>query len=172
MNFTLRLSDLSKLSEKETKIYDLLQVTLTEFSNDIMAYKLNNAVAKLRVLSNSLMELGKKSLLFDYSWSVFLTMMNIITPHFSQEIADSAGYKKFLYEISWPKANKLINSDINVKVVVQLNGKKKVLVSVPKNSSQNDVMEIVKKENLIKDLESKKLKKIIFVNNKILNLVT
>ena len=56
--------------------------------------------------------------------------------------------------------------------MVQINGKKKVLINVPKNSSQNDVMKIIKEENLVKDVETSKLKRIIFVNNKIINLVT
>ena len=169
--FTITFSEQSMLTEREIKIYDILQNTLTGFSGDIENYRLNKAVAKLRELSNNLMELSINSVLFNYSWSVFLVMINIVTPHFAQELASSGGCKEFLYEITWPKASGLINSGIDVNVVVQLNGKKKIILKVTKDTSKDRIMEIIKKENTLSSLEFSKLKKVIFIKNKILNLV-
>ena len=66
---------------------------------------------------------------------------------------------------------KLIESE-NVTVVVQVNGKKRGLFNLKKNTEEKELLSLIQKdEKLNKYLENKKIKKQIFVKNKILNLI-
>ena len=68
-------------------------------------------------------------------------------------------------------SQKLIDS--TVIIVIQVNGKKRGLVSVKKNMEEKDLVQEAKKiENIEKNLKDKRIIKQIFVKNKIINFIT
>ena len=94
-NFTTKLDlDKSKLNNDELLIYDFLNSVITNYTDDIKNYRFNNAVAKIRELSNKLIKQKISKPLFDYCWSTYLRLFSIITPHFSSELAEIGGFKK------------------------------------------------------------------------------
>ncbi len=119
-----------------------------------------------------LIKLEKKSPFFNYSWSIFLRLINIITPHFSQELAFNAGFKENLHEISWPNFDSKSLQSSQVKIVVQINGKKKFILLVNEGVEKVELLEIIKKNKQYESLDITKFKRIIYVENKILNFVT
>ena len=59
-----------------------------------------------------------------------------------------------------------------IKFAVQVNGKTRDIISVKKDSSQNELEEKIKKESkVIKFFENKKIIRTIFVKNKIINYI-
>ena len=71
----------------------------------------------------------------------------------------------------WPKIDKK-NILEEVKVAVQVNGKTRDVIAIRKDLMQKEVEEIIKKNsNVKKYVDNKKIKKIIFVKNKILNYI-
>ena len=61
----------------------------------------------------------------------------------------------------------------NVVIVIQVNGKKRGLISVKKDIEEKDLVQKAKKiENIDKNLKIKKIIKQIFVKNKIINFIT
>ncbi len=164
--------DGKKLNEFEKNIYTFVNTTIYSFTEDIKSYRFNTAVAKLRELSNKILTRGICSDLFDYSWSIFLRLISIITPHLSQEIASKSGYNKLLCDLDWPSYDKLCLTSKNVKMVVQKNGKKKLLLEVPMDIDQDEVIKILFNHNSKLGIELKtSVKKIIFIKNKIINFV-
>ena len=66
---------------------------------------------------------------------------------------------------------KLIDKE-KIKIAVQLNGRTKTILEVEKNINQNDVVEICKKNvKMSRNLANSKIKKTIFVKNKIINFI-
>ena len=66
---------------------------------------------------------------------------------------------------------KLIDKE-KIKIAVQLNGRTKTILEVEKNINQNDVVEICKKNvKMSRNLANNKIKKTIFVKNKIINFI-
>ena len=59
----------------------------------------------------------------------------------------------------------------NINLVVQVNGKKKTLLEVPINLGKRDVEVLLKKSQKTKDIFHLKIKKIIFIKDKIINFV-
>ena len=171
-NFTAKLDlDKSKLNNDELLMYDFLNSVITNYTDDIKNYRFNNAVAKIRELSNKLIKQKVSKPLFDYCWSTYLRLFSIITPHFSSELAEIAGFKKSFENIFWPTAE--FNKKINNKalVILQVNGKKKGSLSVDEKMGKDDILKILSSSEKYSGIIDSKIKKIIYVPNKIINFV-
>ena len=73
----------------------------------------------------------------------------------------------------WPKIEKTLFADSEVVIVIQVNGKKRGLISVKKDIEEKDLVQKAKKiENIDKNLKNKKVVKQIFIRNKIINFIT
>ena len=62
--------------------------------------------------------------LFNYCWSIFLRLISIITPHFSDELAEKSGFKEVLINLKWPDFDRSDLDEKVVSIVLQVNGKK------------------------------------------------
>ena len=73
---------------------------------------------------------------------------------------------------NWPKINlKSLKSD-QVNIVVQINGKKREILEIKNDSSEEEIFKIIKNnEKLEKFLKDKKILKKIFVKNRLINLI-
>ena len=72
----------------------------------------------------------------------------------------------------WPNINKDVLDRIKINIVVQINGKTRDVVSMGKNADETEINELVKKSSKTeKYLKGKKIKKTIFVKNKIINYI-
>ena len=82
--------------------------------------------------------------------------------------------QKFIWNelVNWPKIeNKYIQNTKN-NIVVQINGKKRSVISVESNSDENSILKILKKEkSLDKYLLGKKIFKSIYIKDRIINLI-
>ena len=149
-----------------------VNLTIFNFTEDIKNHRFNSAIAKLREFSNILF--FKKGLSInckDYCWSIFLRLIYLITPHFSEELANSGGHKGTITDLKWPKADTSYLEIDSKKLVIQLNGKKRGLIEIPINSDQSSVIKMIKSDKKYNFLNKLNIKKIIFVKNKIINYV-
>ena len=162
---------ISKIKEDETETYNLIQKTIMGYTDDIKDYRFNKAVAKLREMTNHALKTKMSKNLSDYCWSIFLRLISIITPHFSDELAAKSGFKEVLINLKWPDLDSSGLDEKIVSIVFQVNGKKKSLVNVPLESSQEDILEIIRKNKNIPSSYYNNAKKIIFVKNRIINFV-
>ena len=99
------------MEDKEKKIYEFTNNTINTFSEDIKKYRFNTAVAKLRELSNILIKEKLEGDILNYCWSIYLRLIYIITPHFSQELVCKSGSNIILEDTRWPKADLKKSSD-------------------------------------------------------------
>ena len=110
----------------------------------------------------------KKTILENYE-KILITMMPIL-PHLSNECF--ASLKENNERIVWPKFDeKLIKEDTST-IVIQINGKKRGLIKAKLDLTEKDLMKLIDKDNnLTKYLSNKKIKKNIYIKNKLLNLI-
>jgi leucyl-tRNA synthetase len=111
--------------------------------------------------------LDKKNLLSNYI--KILKIMNPIIPHFSNECLSQINSQE---KITWPKVDDSYLIQNNYKIVIQINGKKRDLINSEKELSESELLGIINKnENVSKFLENKKIKKTIYIKNKLINLI-
>ena len=156
---------LSKFNEYLFKISDLIE-----------KFQLNVAIAKIYELVNLLEaslghKLGKKSLLG--SQKKLVKVMMPFVPHLCCECLVKLEGKDFYEKLEWPKGDKNLIKDQEITLVVQINGKKRGLITAKKDLDEKEVLIKAKKiDNVKKNLKDKKIVKNIFVKNKIINFIT
>tara|TARA_Y200000002_G_scaffold269124_1_gene223849 strand:- start:200 stop:496 length:297 start_codon:yes stop_codon:yes gene_type:complete len=93
-------------------------------------------------------------------------------PHLAEECWSLTGKKSSLVSEPWPKTNSKYLENKEVTVVIQVNGKRRGEVIVPKDSSENEVQKEMQNIKNIKDaLSGRNILKLIYVPNKIMNIV-
>jgi len=92
-----------------------------------------------------------------------------VIPHFASECLDELGE---LDNISWPKIDEKVKENQIVKIVLQINGKKKDLINFDKPMNENEVINYIEGDSKYKKfLENKKIKKTIYIKNKLMNII-
>ena len=95
--------------------------------------------------------------------------MNPIIPHFTNECLSEIKPQE---KIAWPEVDDGYLIKNNHKIVIQINGKKRDLINSEKELSENELLDIINnKENVLKFIENKKIKKTIYIKNKLINLI-
>ena len=101
----------------------------------------------------------RETLIKNYK-KVLITMIPVI-PHFSNECLNVLKIEKF----EWPKYNDKL-------IVDKIHGKKRDLIETEKEITEEQLLKkVLEKENLTKYLADKKIKRKIYVPNKLINLI-
>ena len=91
-----------------------------------------------------------------------------VIPHFSYECLNNLKTTK----IEWPKYNEKIIEDNYVKIVIQINGKKRDLIETEGKISEEELFNKIREnKNLMKYLQDKKIKRKIYIPNKLMNII-
>jgi len=163
-----------KVSEKKNfsdndKITRLLHKTIKRVTEDIENFHFNTAVSSMMILVNG-MEKEKKISLDHYR--KLLLILSPFVPHITEEIWFLLREKFSIFNNSWPIYDKAFLHDETVTIAVQINGKLRDRISVKKGLGEEQAKKIAQgREKFKKYLSKDKIKKIIFVEDKILNFV-
>ena len=93
-----------------------------------------------------------------------------ILPHLANECFESLNQND---KIIWPEYEETLTKNETNIIVIQIDGKKRGLISVKQNLNEEDLMILVNKDkNLIKYLAEKEIKKKIYIKDKLMNIIT
>ena len=112
-----------------------------------------------------------KKNMFDFCWSIFLRLIYIIVPHFSQELASNSGLEGLIEDLDWPVSDEAYIESKKVSIVIQINGKKKGVMNIKKDLKKDSIMKNILSEGSGYDIDEAKIKNVIFIPNKIINFV-
>ena len=103
------------------------------------------------------------------NYTKILYLLSPIIPHFAQECLSELDVTK---DISWPKVDKKYLKEDKVEIVIQINGKKRLTIQSNTDSTEKEVYDnVIKEEYFTKNHNDKNIKKIIFVKNRLMNLI-
>ena len=112
-------------------------------------------------------EINYKNLKNNYK--KILTVMMPVVPHIANECLEKLNNKE---KIKWPEIEKKFVENDDTTIAIQVNGKKRGLISVKKDLNEEDILkEIEQKKLLEKYLKDKKIFRVIYVKNKIINII-
>ena len=96
-------------------------------------------------------------------------MMPVI-PHITCECLDALKINK--NDFKWPKVEKKYLESDNCEIVIQINGKKRSIISSKKEITEEELLKNIKDLKLVeKYILNKQIKKTIFVQDKLINLI-
>jgi leucyl-tRNA synthetase len=145
---------------------------IKKIGNNLENFSYNIIVANLHEMYSFLIkEISKgyrKTTILDNYKKILITM-NPIIPHLSNECLKIIENKD---KITWPSFDeKEIKEDYSL-IVIQINGKKRGLITTDSNSSENEIMKLVYEDQKIaKYLVNNKIKKQIYIKNKLINII-
>ena len=146
----------------------LLHKTIKKVSDDIESMKFNTAIAALMTLTNQFYDKGVNQAEF----RTLLQLLSPFAPHIADELWEKFGFEGMACTSAWPVYDESKTVASEVTIAVQVGGKLKATVTVPMNSDQEAVLEVVKAEpKIAKLMEGKNLVKVIHVPNKLMNLI-
>jgi leucyl-tRNA synthetase len=94
--------------------------------------------------------------------------MNPFIPHFSNECLNIINEN----QINWPVVAEEDLIEEKVNFVVQINGKKRAILNIKRDMIENDIIEIIKTNAEVeKFFKEQKIKKSIFVPNRLINII-
>ena len=103
------------------------------------------------------------------NYKKILTCILPVIPHFSNEALSSLNIND---DITWPNYDEKILSETTIPYVIQINGKKRALIQVHRDTSEQNLIKLITNEtNLKKYLENKEIKRKIFVPGKLINII-
>ena len=91
-----------------------------------------------------------------------------LVPHFASECLSEFKINNF----SWPNVDESLVYDEKINYVIQINGKKRDILNFEKDAGQEDILNQIKKNKIIdKFLKNKSIKKVIFIKNRLMNII-
>ncbi|MEM1399201.1 MAG: class I tRNA ligase family protein, partial [Pseudomonadota bacterium] len=150
--------------------------TIAAVEQDIEAFRLNRAIARVRELTNTLGDLpidqpGAGWILRQGLETVVLLLAPFI-PHAAEEMWVALGHEKMVVDTAWPTADEAFLVDDSVTVAVQVNGKLRGTITLPRDAERQEAEDKALAEpGVARFLDGKSVRKVIVVPNRIVNVV-
>ena len=157
--------DDDKELDKYTNIF------LKKITDNLDNFNYNKMVANLHEMHSFLFKkidrkYTKKTLINNFE--KILIAINPIIPHFSNECMNLLNLEKMY----WPKYDESQLIDNKVKIVIQINGKKRGLIETNRDISEQDLNKIINNDKALKKyLDNQTIKRKIFIKNKLMNII-
>ena len=162
----------NKKNLMETKFQDFTNEIIDKITKNLENFQYNVLIANYHEVYNFLSkvkinEIGISILLENYL--KILTTLSPIIPHFSSECIEELQIK---YNYDWPIINRKALLKKNSNIVVQLNGKKRGIITCDVGTNQNKIIDLIRSDKkYINYFKDKTIKKTIYVNDRLINLI-
>jgi leucyl-tRNA synthetase len=147
----------------------VLHKTIKKIDEDTERFSYNTAVSAFMVCVNELADLKctKKAIL-----EQVLVLLTPYAPHIAEELWHVLGNETTILDAAYPVYNASFTTESSKEYPVSINGKMRTTLTFPVDVEQKDVEPVVLANEVVqKWLEGKDPKKIIFVKNKMINVV-
>ncbi|GGA19680.1 leucine--tRNA ligase [Neptunicoccus cionae] len=145
---------------------------IDEVTKGIEGFAFNKSVAKLYELTNALAKSKADKATRSRVLKVMAQLMQPMTPHLAEELWAHLGGEGLVAQADWPKADPAMLVDDDVTLPIQINGKRRDEITVPKSMPKEEVEKLVlANETVIKMLDGATPKKLIVVPGRIVNVV-
>ncbi|MGL5721932.1 MAG: leucine--tRNA ligase, partial [Brevinema sp.] len=148
----------------------ILHKTIKKVETDINTIsQFNTAISAMMVLVNELtvLESPPKAAL-----ETLAKILCPFAPHLAEELWEMLGHKPLLADEAWPEWDEALCVDDEIEFVIQINGKTRDKMMLPKGLSKEESQKIAMESQGLKSrLEGKTILKIIVIPDRLINLV-
>ncbi len=156
--------DQALLKDMHKAIHDVTQ--------GVESFGFNASIAKLYAFTNTLAKSKAGSDAKRQAARTLAQLMSPMTPHLSEEIWSMLGGQGLIIDAPWPQADPAMLVDDEVTLPIQVNGKRRAEISVPKDMPKEEIEALaLATDGVIRTLDGATPKKIIVVPGRIVNVV-
>jgi len=182
-----RLAHDDSLAARGTKVPDTLgdsvlaavrmaHKSILALSADIENFRFNRAVAQLHMLTNAITDINMEEAgapaAKRLAIETLAQLLSPLAPHLAEDMWQTLGHETLLAQSSWPEADAALARDDEIEIGVQVNGKLRDTIKLERDCP-NDVAEslALASASVQRYLDGKTPKKVIVVQNRIINVV-
>jgi leucyl-tRNA synthetase len=169
------------MTDKERDLIRVTYQTMTRVTQDFeKRWHFNSAIAQIMELTNEIylaepLENGVRPEIQKEVLQILTLLLAPMTPHIAEEMWEMLGNKDGLWNAKWPvlaDAQLVLAKDNEVEIPVQVNGRVRATLRVPAGANESDIVTKAKADPAVaRHIEGKRIVKVIFVPNKLLNMV-
>ena len=163
-------------AEADLALEKITHKTLANVDKMIPGLRYNAAVAQIYTLVNALEQSARQSDtssdILKTSLTITLQMIAPMMPHLAEECWKALGNDGLISAADWPKTNESLLVESDITMPVQINGKKRGEITVPKDMDKESIEKHVLDQDFVQStLSGKEPKKVIVVPGRIVNVV-
>ncbi len=175
----LKEGEQKKIENYTGKSLELIKVVhqnLNSITQSIERFQMNVAIAKVFEIVNKISKFEvsdkmEKQALIE-TLKILIRVIEPMVPHLAEECWTFINSTSSISNVPWPEVNESYLVDDKVVVVIQINGKRRGELLMPRDSTEDEVYKNIENIKNIKDaLKQRNIIKSIYVTNKILNIV-
>ena len=176
--WTLHITIKSQIQWNKDNLTKNFDRTIEEFTNhsinkiniNLEKFSYNVIIANLHEIYNFYTQVSKSECInLADNYIKILKIIYPVLPHFSSECLNDL---KEDINLKWPILNKDYLKNQNYKIVVQINGKKRLLFESNQDLDEKNLIRKLKEiKEMQKYIENKEIIKSIFIKNKLINLI-
>ena len=164
------------LNADADQIMKRLHKTVDDVSDDLEKFHFNKAVAGIREFTNDLESFTSQEKGADWvrrrGLETIVCLIGPMMPHLAEELWHSLGHQTLLADTPWPEANPAMLVEESITIGVQVNGKLRGTVELPKDCDDETAKEAaLVLDNVQTAIGSVAIRKVIVVPNRIINVV-
>ena len=174
-------SDDVKLSKEQEKALDIkLHQTIAKNTSEMSKFRFNTSISSVMELVNVMKDIMSnqngdiESEVWRQSCEAVVLLLAPFTPFLSEEVWREVFKKNTsIHKSTWPQYDESRLISDQIEIPVQINGKFRATVTLKaKQISEGDVVSVAKENDVVKRwLQDKEVKKVIYVEGKMLNLI-
>ena len=166
----IKLNADKKIKYIDKSIEEFTNQSINKININLEKFSYNVIIANLHEIYNFYSQVCKNEFInFSLNNKKILKIILPVLPHFASECLDELGASS---DIKWPIVDQDYLKSTNYKIVVQINGKKRLLLNCTEDVSEKNLIKKLKETKEIqKYIDNKVIIKTIFIKNKLINLI-
>lgn len=159
---------------KQLALLKDMHKTIKKVTEDIEKMSFNTAISQMMIFTNTLIAAASDP---DVTISkqlieTLVLLVSPFAPHMAEECWSKMGHSKTLAYHPWPQYEEQYCVETMATIAVQVNGKVRGKIEVEIDLEQEAVLGVAREnQNVLKFIENKALKKVIYVPGRILNIL-
>jgi leucyl-tRNA synthetase len=143
-------------------------ILIKKVTSDIEEMKFNTAISAFMEFLN----FAEKKKVSKKTIQTFLKLLSPFAPHISEELWQLLGNEHFISIEKWPSYSEELTKKDTMELVIQVNGKVREKIEVSSDLKEEELKEIaLRSEKVIKWIQGKEIRKMIFIPPKLISIV-
>src|SRR5437588_738084 len=171
-DFSYKFSRAKCAASMERKLRFEIHSELRKANDDIERQKFNTVASACMKILNALEALPEWDETSREGLSILIRLLSLIAPHITHHLWRELGYGEDVMQALWPEADAAALEQDEIELVVQVNGKLRGSIRVPKAAGRSEIEKLARANpNVQRFVAGQDVKKVVVVPGRLVNLV-
>jgi len=158
-------------SEWSKKFQNIFHKTIKQVTGDIEGMRHNTSISAMMILLNEAHSAFNGKVPREFV-STFTLLLAPLAPHITEEVWSKLGNSKSHRYATWPSFDPAKVESDDMRLAVQINGKVRDNVVLPRDTTEEDIRErVMALPKIAKWIEGKEIRKFIYIKGKLVSIV-